>query len=237
MRVRWAVARLTLVVVVVAGACDKVDEASVEPVVVEKGAGGLDEGPVVTTRAAVEVTVASTPTGATVGLDGAMLGKTPYVLRLKETTRVTVSHDGYVAQVVTAEPDGEPVLVVKLVPLPDAPTAAAPGAEPEEEAGPAGEAEVAPEAADPSEAAEPAAAAPAAPESAPKPPSYRTVTAAKSAYRSGTISRTRYDQIIRKLKARRRTKIERLEQSYRAGRMDKREYKRRRAAIDAAYEG
>jgi hypothetical protein len=64
------------------------------------------------------VTVASVPSGATVQLGGAELGKTPYQLQLKSNTEIELSLPGHRTQNVTVDPDGDPNLVVNLVPLP-----------------------------------------------------------------------------------------------------------------------
>jgi hypothetical protein len=64
------------------------------------------------------VTIATVPAGATVALGGAELGTTPYRMQLKDETVVEVSLPGHETQSVTVRPDGDPNLIVKLVPLP-----------------------------------------------------------------------------------------------------------------------
>jgi serine/threonine-protein kinase len=63
------------------------------------------------------VTIASLPAGATVRLAGAELGKTPYRLQLKDTMEVELTLPGHEPRTVKVDPNGEPNLVVKLVPL------------------------------------------------------------------------------------------------------------------------
>jgi hypothetical protein len=64
------------------------------------------------------VTIASVPSGATVQLDGAELGKTPYQLQLKDRTIIQLTYPGHATQTITVEPKGDPNLVVNLAPLP-----------------------------------------------------------------------------------------------------------------------
>ncbi len=64
-----------------------------------------------------QVTIASIPTGASVRLDGAELGKTPYELHLKHATAIEVTVPGYAPAAMTITPDGEPNVIVKLVAL------------------------------------------------------------------------------------------------------------------------
>jgi Protein kinase domain/PEGA domain len=64
------------------------------------------------------VTIASMPSGATVKLNGAELGKTPYPLMLKRATVIEVELDGHAAKTVRVDPGGEPNVVVTLDPLP-----------------------------------------------------------------------------------------------------------------------
>jgi serine/threonine-protein kinase len=77
-----------------------------------------------TSAASHEVTIATIPTGASVLLAGAELGKTPYELRLKRPTEVELALPGYEPKPVTVAPDGEPNVIVRLVPRP--PLAATP---------------------------------------------------------------------------------------------------------------
>jgi serine/threonine-protein kinase len=65
-----------------------------------------------------QVTIATIPAGASVLLAGAELGKTPYELRLKRPTEVEIALPPYEPQTVTVAPDGEPYLIIKLVPRP-----------------------------------------------------------------------------------------------------------------------
>jgi len=64
------------------------------------------------------VTVASMPSGATVKLDDAELGATPYQLQVKGATTIQLDLAGHEPQDVTVDPRGEPNIVIKLVPLP-----------------------------------------------------------------------------------------------------------------------
>jgi serine/threonine protein kinase len=65
-------------------------------------------------RVTTSVLIASVPSGASVRLDGAELGKTPYLLQLKDTTAVELALPGHATQTVTVDPTGDPNLVVKL---------------------------------------------------------------------------------------------------------------------------
>jgi hypothetical protein len=58
------------------------------------------------------------PSGATVKLDGAELGATPYQLQVKGATTIQLDLPGHEPQDVTVDPRGEPNIVIKLVPLP-----------------------------------------------------------------------------------------------------------------------
>ena len=76
--------------------------------------GAPPEPEVVEKPAYAEVTVASKPAGATVTLDGAELGKTPYNLKLKEPRELSLTLKGHKSQAITVEPDGEPIVVVEM---------------------------------------------------------------------------------------------------------------------------
>ena len=65
-----------------------------------------------------EVTIATIPAGASVLLAGAELGKTPYELRLKRPTDIEIALPAYEPQALTILPDGEPNLIIRLVPRP-----------------------------------------------------------------------------------------------------------------------
>jgi serine/threonine-protein kinase PpkA len=65
-----------------------------------------------------EVTIATIPSGASVRLAGAELGKTPYELRLKRPTEIEVELPAYEPRVLTVTPDGEPNVIIELVPRP-----------------------------------------------------------------------------------------------------------------------
>jgi serine/threonine protein kinase len=65
-------------------------------------------------RITTSVLIASVPSGANVRLAGAELGKTPYLLQLKDTTVVELALPGHTSQTVTVDPAGDPNLVVKL---------------------------------------------------------------------------------------------------------------------------
>jgi hypothetical protein len=49
-------------------------------------------------------------------LDGAELGKTPYTLRFKRTTELSLLHAGYRTQTLRVTPESDPTLVVELSP-------------------------------------------------------------------------------------------------------------------------
>ena len=76
--------------------------------------GGIVDG----WQSPAQVTIATNPAGATVKLGGAELGKTPYELSLKKPTEVQIELPGHEPQTLLVDPDGEPNLVVTLVPLP-----------------------------------------------------------------------------------------------------------------------
>jgi serine/threonine-protein kinase len=71
-----------------------------------------------------QVTIASIPSGASVRLAGAELGKTPYELRLKRPTEIEVVLPPYPSRALMITPEGEPNVIVDLVARP--PPAAAP---------------------------------------------------------------------------------------------------------------
>jgi serine/threonine protein kinase len=64
------------------------------------------------------ITIASVPSGASVKLDGAELGKTPYALQLKQKRVIQLELEGHEAQTVSVDPAGDPNVVVQLVPMP-----------------------------------------------------------------------------------------------------------------------
>ncbi|MBI5546293.1 MAG: PEGA domain-containing protein [Deltaproteobacteria bacterium] len=171
---------------------------------------GAPEPAVEPAALAIELNIASTPSEAKVLLEGAELGTTPYRLKLKKSTQLTVEKAGYVPQTLTLGPDSEPNVVVKLTPLEAVPAVA-----------PAGD----------------SAKAPAAEEPRPAGPVFDTVTKAKAALKSGRIDRVKYDQVIRQLKTRSDLKLDKLKELYQKGRIDKVEYKRREAVIESEYKG
>jgi serine/threonine protein kinase len=61
------------------------------------------------------VTIISKPSDARITIQGAELGRTPYVLRLKETRKIQVSMDGYKSEELEVSPLGDPIRVVHLV--------------------------------------------------------------------------------------------------------------------------
>jgi eukaryotic-like serine/threonine-protein kinase len=63
------------------------------------------------------VTIASAPKGASVLLEGAELGKTPYELQFKHATVLSIALAGHAPQTITVTKDSDPNLVVELVPL------------------------------------------------------------------------------------------------------------------------
>jgi serine/threonine protein kinase len=63
------------------------------------------------------VTIASAPKGASVLLEGAELGKTPYELQFKHATVLSIALAGHAPQTVTVTKDSDPNLVVELVAL------------------------------------------------------------------------------------------------------------------------
>ncbi len=211
-----------LAMAVCLGGCD--EAPAPKPEAKKVSPAGVDKGDAPET--AVQVTIASVPAGASVTLDGAELGKTPYALHVKDDTEVGVALAGYEPQTLEVEPDGEPNVVVKLVALEGA--AAQPGAAelPTDAAG------------EPAAAAEPAAAkVEAKPKAKPKAPRYSNVAKAKAAYNGGKIDKVRYNQIIKQLKTKRKAKLEKLDAIYESGKIDKVERNRRKKVIDSAYKG
>jgi serine/threonine-protein kinase len=63
------------------------------------------------------VTIASVPKGASVLLDGAELGKTPYTLQFRHDTVLSVALSGHTPQTITVTKDSDPNLVIELAPL------------------------------------------------------------------------------------------------------------------------
>jgi serine/threonine-protein kinase len=61
------------------------------------------------------VTIASSPKGASVLLNGAELGKTPYTLQFKRATALKVMLSGYAPQTITVTPESDPNLALELV--------------------------------------------------------------------------------------------------------------------------
>jgi class 3 adenylate cyclase len=73
----------------------------------------------------------------------------------------------------------------------------------------------------------------------PKPtprPSFRSIRAAKEAYRQGRITKDRYREIAYRLEAELDSKIAQLKSSYRSGSLNKAQYKERVRALKLAYE-
>jgi serine/threonine-protein kinase len=62
------------------------------------------------------VTIASVPKGASVLLDGAELGKTPYELQFRHDTVLSIALSGHTPQTITVTKDSDPNLVVELAP-------------------------------------------------------------------------------------------------------------------------
>jgi len=73
------------------------------------------------------------------------------------------------------------------------------------------------------------------PKPAPK-PQYRSIRAAKEAYRQGKIDRDRYREIANRLEVELDAKIAQLKSSYRSGQIDKSVYRERVRALKLAYE-
>jgi serine/threonine protein kinase len=69
-------------------------------------------------RVPSSVVIATVPSGASVQLAGAELGKTPYQLQLKDPTVVQLALPGHATQTVTVDPAGDPNLVVQLTRTP-----------------------------------------------------------------------------------------------------------------------
>lgn len=194
-----------------------------------------------------EVTIASIPAGATVLLEDAELGKTPYLIKFKTQTSVMLEAEGYVAREVTVGPDSEPTVVARMTPLEGGvptPTTEAEGG------GDAGAPTVVASSGSKSSDAghkpkststttsTPAPAAPSTPAPAPKSSlPYDDVAAAKADYQAGKIDRDAYDQAVRKLKARRAEKLAVIKALYQKGAIDKGEYQQRKRVIDNEYRG
>lgn len=85
------------------------------------------------------------------------------------------------------------------------------------------------------EGAEVAEQKPAQPKPTPR-PSFRSIRAAKEAYRQGRITKDRYREIANRLEAELDMKIAQLKSSYRSGTINKAEYKERVRALKLAYE-
>jgi serine/threonine-protein kinase len=62
------------------------------------------------------VTIASSPKGASVLLNGAELGKTPYTLQFRRATALKIVLSGYAPQTITVTPESDPNLTLELVP-------------------------------------------------------------------------------------------------------------------------
>jgi serine/threonine protein kinase len=62
------------------------------------------------------VTIASSPKGASVLLNGAELGKTPYTLQFRRATALKIMLSGYAPQTITVTPESDPNLALELVP-------------------------------------------------------------------------------------------------------------------------
>lgn len=177
-----------------------------------------------------EVTIATAPVNAKVLLSEAELGTTPYLLKFKKPTTVTLRADGFEPTSVLVDVDSEPNVVITLTPLPGgtgAPLADA-AATTDRAPRPRSTSAVEPTSAPPADAAKP------------RPTStlpYPNVASAKSDYQAGRIDRDDYDQAVRKLKARRLDKLTALKADYQAGRIDRNEYQRRKRIIDNEYRG
>ncbi|HWB80320.1 MAG TPA: PEGA domain-containing protein [Nannocystaceae bacterium] len=193
-----------------------------------------------------EVTIASAPSGATVLLEGAELGKTPYLIKFKTQTSVMLEADGYVAREVTVGPDSEPTVVAQMTPLEGGPPATDVGGgdggalAPTVARAPAssGSASAHKSKSASTGSSTPAPSAPSTPAPAPKSSlPYDNVTDAKSDYQAGKIDRDAYDQAVRKLKARRNEKIAVIKALYQKGAIDKGEYQQRKRVIDNEYKG
>jgi serine/threonine-protein kinase len=63
------------------------------------------------------VTIASVPKGASVLLDGAELGKTPYTLQFRHDTVLSIALSGHASQTITVTKDSDRNLVVELAPV------------------------------------------------------------------------------------------------------------------------
>ena len=173
-----------------------------------------------------EILLASVPKGATVSMEGAELGKTPFRLQVRNTLKILVSHEGYKSRELTVSNSSEPNMVVRLEKSPDAEEAATEAAaEPEKktEEKPAVEPQV-------------KKSAP-APKSTAKRTTKDSVSSVKQAYKSGAIDRDTYNQKIRQLKVKRSEKLGRLKERYKKGEIDRGEYDRLKRIIDNEYKG
>jgi len=173
-----------------------------------------------------EILLASVPKGATVSMEGAELGKTPFRLQVRNSLKIMVSHDGYKSREVTVSNSSEPNMVVRLEKSPDAEEAATEAAaEPEKktEEKPAVEPQV-------------KKFAP-APKRAAKKSTKDSVSSVKQAYKSGAIDRDTYNQKIRQLKAIHKGKLLKLKERYTKGEIDRGEYDRLKRIIDNEYKG
>ena len=68
-------------------------------------------------------------------------------------------------------------------------------------------------------------------------PKYDNVKEAKEAFKTGVITKAEYNQIVRQLKARRTTKLDKLKKLFKEGGIDRPEYERRKRVIETEYAG
>lgn len=93
--------------------------------------GGCDKGAVATGEGKpVDVLVASNPSGAEVLMQGAVLGKTPMKVPVRQSTPVEVRLAGYASQTVFLEPQGPGSYIVTLQGSAPPPAPAAPAPAP-----------------------------------------------------------------------------------------------------------
>lgn len=172
------------------------------------------QGPSPPSSAESEVLLDSKPPGASILIQGAAVGRTPFALRLRGETNVVLELDGYLRHAVFLQPGGPRRVEVPLISASAAPPP--------------------PSATRPAGAETPPAEKKLAEEAG---ASYTTLRAAREAYRSGRIDRAEYDRTVRRLRARRDEELDAIRRDYRERRISRDEFRRRSRIVEARYEG
>ena len=206
-----------------------------------------------------QVLIASRPAQATVWFEDAQVGQTPMKMLIRGNTNVVLEKAGYLRQAVLIPAEGNPSMIVDLVPAGPAPTAGhdtpqtpAPSAAPQPPRDPVAAGKPAKHKArrrapaDEDQASAPRAqplpdeepdrnAVPPGPE--PKKTNYTTMKQIKRAVRAGTITRSQYRTYQSEIRRKRTVELEAAEQEYRARRLSRGQYKQRVRTIKLKYEG